>query len=161
MVPATPVNTSVRVRRPTPACIRPSVCKACQLKIHQRGVQWKQGVVIHMMLCTTLLCNATPIRCTPLRLHPPVMNTHQHATRKSTFPWRAVPERAVGLVWKLLTQFVDCIYIYIYICLFFCVFSGLGVRVVWKLFAQLVDWPYVPGRVRVPLIDASMRASAK
>ena len=45
------------------------------LKIHQRGVQWKQGVVICMMLDTSLLHNATPIHCTPLPLQPPVMNT--------------------------------------------------------------------------------------
>ena len=29
-----------------------------------------------MMLCTSLLCNTTPIHCTPLPLHPPLMNTH-------------------------------------------------------------------------------------
>ena len=45
------------------------------LKIHQRGVQWKQGVDTYMMLYTSLLCNTTPIHCTPLPLHPPVMNT--------------------------------------------------------------------------------------
>ena len=44
-------------------------------KIHQRGVQWKQGVVICMMLYTRLLHNTTPIHCTPLALHHPVMNT--------------------------------------------------------------------------------------
>ena len=47
------------------------------VKIHQRGVQWKQGVVICMLLYTSLLYNTTPIRCTRLRLHPPVMNTRQ------------------------------------------------------------------------------------
>ena len=47
-----------------------------QLKIHQRGVQWKQGVVICMLLCTSLLYKTTPIHCTPLPLHPPLMNTH-------------------------------------------------------------------------------------
>ena len=41
------------------------------LKIHQRGVQWKQGVVIYMLLYTSLLYNTTPIHaprshCTPL-----------------------------------------------------------------------------------------------
>ena len=46
------------------------------LYILQRGVQWKQGVVIRMLLYTILLCNTTQIHCTPLRLHPPVMNTH-------------------------------------------------------------------------------------
>ena len=39
------------------------------LKIHQMGVQWKQGVVICMMLYTSLLYNAIPIQCTPLPLY--------------------------------------------------------------------------------------------
>ena len=43
--------------------------------IPQRGVQWKEGVVIHMPLYTSLLYNTTPIHCTPLPLHPPLMNT--------------------------------------------------------------------------------------
>ena len=41
-----------------------------------RGVQWKQGVVICMLLYTSSSHNTTPIHCTPLRLHPSVMNTH-------------------------------------------------------------------------------------
>ena len=45
--------------------------------IPQRGVQWKQGVVIYVVLYTSLLYNATSIHCTPLPLHPPVMNTQQ------------------------------------------------------------------------------------
>ena len=45
--------------------------------IPQRGVQWKQGVVTCTMLYTSLLCNTTPIHCTPLPLHPPLMNTHR------------------------------------------------------------------------------------
>ena len=45
------------------------------VKIHQRGAQWKQGVVICMLSYTSLLCNATPIHCTPFPLHPPLMNT--------------------------------------------------------------------------------------
>ena len=45
------------------------------IKIHQWGVQWKQGVMIYMMLYTSLFYNTTPIYCTPLPLHPPVMNT--------------------------------------------------------------------------------------
>ena len=49
--------------------------KTDRIKIHQRGVQWKQGVVIRMVLDTSLLYTATPIYCTPLPLHPPVMNT--------------------------------------------------------------------------------------
>ena len=43
--------------------------------ILQRGVQWKQGVVICMVLYTIWLYNTTPIHCTPLRLHPPLMKT--------------------------------------------------------------------------------------
>ena len=56
-----------------------TVINARHVYIPQRGVQWKQGVVIYMMLYTSLLHNTTPIRCTPLRLHPPVMNTHSCA----------------------------------------------------------------------------------
>ena len=48
-----------------------------RVKIHQRGVQWKQGVVMYMMLYTSLLCNTTPIHCTPLRLRPPLMSTQR------------------------------------------------------------------------------------
>ena len=44
------------------------------IKNHQRGVQWKQGVGIYMIY-TSLLYNTTPIHCTPLPLHPPVMRT--------------------------------------------------------------------------------------
>ena len=44
----------------------------------QRGVQWKQGVVICMVLYTMLLCNTTQIHCTPLPLHPPVINTQRN-----------------------------------------------------------------------------------
>ena len=40
------------------------------IKIHQRGVQWKQGVVIYMMLSTSLFYNTTPIHCTPLPTAP-------------------------------------------------------------------------------------------
>ena len=54
-------------------------------KIHQRGVQWVQGVVIYMMLYNSLLYNTTPIHCTPLRLHPPVMNTHSWEVRVCPF----------------------------------------------------------------------------
>ena len=45
------------------------------LKIHQMGVQWKQGVVVYMMLYTSLLHDTTPMHCTPLPVHSPVMNT--------------------------------------------------------------------------------------
>ena len=48
-----------------------------QLYVPQRGVQWKQGVVMYTMLYTSLIYNTTPIHCTPLPLHPSVMNTQQ------------------------------------------------------------------------------------
>ena len=48
------------------------------LKIHQRGVQWKQGAVICMLLCTSSLYDTTPIHCTPLPLHPPVMSAQYY-----------------------------------------------------------------------------------
>ena len=69
--------------------------------IPQRGLQWKQGVVIRMLLYTTLLYNTTPIHCTPLRLHPPVMNTQAPLTRTAS----AADLRAKKIY----------IYIYIYI----------------------------------------------
>ena len=43
--------------------------------ILQRGVQWKQGVVICMVSYTILPYNTAPFHCTPLRLHLPLMNT--------------------------------------------------------------------------------------
>ena len=46
------------------------------------GVQRKQGVVIYMVLYIVLLYNTTPIHCTPLRLHPPLMNTHVRGLSK-------------------------------------------------------------------------------
>ena len=50
-----------------------------------KGVQWKQGVVICMMLCISLSYNTTPIHCTPLPLHPPVMNTQDRGDRMCGF----------------------------------------------------------------------------
>ena len=50
----------------------------------QRGVQRKQGVGNYMMSYTSLLYNATPIHCTPLPLHPPVMNAHTRLTAPPT-----------------------------------------------------------------------------
>ena len=48
---------------------------AVLVKIHRWGVQWKQGVVVYIILHIVLLHNATPIHCTPLPLHFPLMNT--------------------------------------------------------------------------------------
>ena len=39
-------------------------------------MQWKQGVVVYIMLYAVLLHNTTPINCTPLPLHPSLMSTH-------------------------------------------------------------------------------------
>ena len=76
--------------------------------ILQRGVQWKQGVVIRMLLYTIVLYNTTPIHCTPLRLHPPVMNARQAWPTDKSFNINATwseGESALG----------EVIYIYIYI----------------------------------------------
>ena len=54
-----------------------------RLKIHQRRVQWKQGVVNYMMLYTSLVSDTAPIHRTPLPLHPPVMNTQVPGSQKS------------------------------------------------------------------------------
>ena len=50
-------------------CERRSQIRQQRFYIPQRGVQWKQGVVIYMMLHTSLSYNTTPIHCTPLPLH--------------------------------------------------------------------------------------------
>ena len=50
---------------------RPGRLQQLVLYIPQRGVQWKQGVVIYMTLYTSLLYNTTPIHRTPDPLHPP------------------------------------------------------------------------------------------
>ena len=73
------------------------------IKIHQRGVQWNQGVVICMMLYTCLLCNTTPIHCTPLPLHPPVMNTRissgpRSLDKKVTATAKAAASRTVTII---------------------------------------------------------------
>ena len=49
-----------------------SKARRATIYIPQRGVQWKQGVVIYMMLCISLSYDTTPIHCTPLPLHPPM-----------------------------------------------------------------------------------------
>ena len=58
---------------------------AAFLKIHQRGVQWKRGVVIYMMLHTSSLHHAAHIHCTPFPLHPLVMNMPSPPTRSLDF----------------------------------------------------------------------------
>ena len=108
--------------------------------IHRRGVQWKQGVVIYMMLHTNLLYNTTPIHCTPLSLHPPVMNTQQLRRRKPrrVRRWARRSERGrssplalhiryvllcvcmllcvcIIIIFTIITTIIIILYIYIYI----------------------------------------------
>ena len=54
-----------------PSELRALQAQKWHFKIHQRGVQWKQGVVVHIILWAVLIYDTTPIHCTPLRLHPP------------------------------------------------------------------------------------------
>ena len=51
-------------------CRLPASPQRGPVYIPQTGVQWKQGVVVHIVLCAVLLYNTTPIHRTPLRLHP-------------------------------------------------------------------------------------------
>ena len=74
------ICVAIWLRATQSSCLRGS-----WLKIHQRGMQWKQGVVIYVMLYSSWLCNATPIHCTPLRLQPR-LNTH----------WRGKSQKEVG-----------------------------------------------------------------
>ena len=53
--------------------------EASPIYILQRGVQWKQGVVVWMVLYASLLYNTTSIHCTPLRLHPPLQSIQPKA----------------------------------------------------------------------------------
>ena len=69
------------------------------LYIHQKGVQWKQGVVIYMMSYTCLLYKITPIHCTPLPLQPSVMNTNIRCTNKGSGPTQTLDRHiATGIV---------------------------------------------------------------
>ena len=49
----------------------PVLLTLSMIKIHQMGVQWKQGVVIRMMLYTSSLYDTTPIHCIPPPTAPP------------------------------------------------------------------------------------------
>ena len=62
---------------PTPLVIL--YAKESTVYIPQRGVQWKRGVVIAMRSYASAQYDTTPIHCTPLPLHPPVMNTNTRA----------------------------------------------------------------------------------
>ena len=79
--------------------------------IPQRGVQWKQGVMMCMLLYASLLYDTTPIHCTPLPLHPPVMNTQIRVYLR--FIWERLPRLEPRLSRKA-PAFYIYIYIYIY-----------------------------------------------
>ena len=56
-------------------------------------MQWKQGVVVYIILQAVLLYNTTPIHCTPLPLHPPVMDTRRSEAKDDPRPGRARQQR--------------------------------------------------------------------
>ena len=105
------------------------LCIYTCLYILQRGVQWKQGVVVYIILYTSLLYNTTPIHCTPLPLHRPVMNTQISCLfdcidNRGPRALRAARRRGPLCGQKLnsYTHIYVCIhiciiYIYIYICI--------------------------------------------
>ena len=86
-------------------------------KIHQRGVQWKQGVVIYMLLYTSLLYNTTPIHCTPLPLHPPVVNTQSRTYHISSTTTTTITICMFIIISSIFIIIIN-IYIYIYICMY-------------------------------------------
>ena len=108
-----------------------------RLKIHQRGVQWKQGVVIDMMLYTSLLYNTTPIHCTPLPLHHHVMNTHRRRLLRALRRRRRLPGQprffvccSIGVYRYVLLSFACCL-----VCLLMLVY----------MLAHGLCW-FIPGR---------------
>ena len=98
------------------------------LKIHQRGAQWKQGVLIYMMLYTSALYNTTPIHCTPLRLHPPLMNIQLprpaalnpslSVIPQGRYPMHT-PTHTIYYVYVCIYTHI-CIHLYIYIYIYIC-----------------------------------------
>ena len=87
--------------------------------IPQRGVQWKQGVVVCMVLCTSLLYNTTPIHCTPDPLHPPL----QSIQREGEMSCRcSCPGCLIIIIVLLLLLLLSYIYIYIYIVTHLCIY---------------------------------------
>ena len=88
------------------------------LYILQRGVQWKQGVVIWMVLYTILLYNTTPIHCTPLWWIPNIIGQFSKSFK--------------GLVLVVLPLPIDdshymyiTIYIYIYTYIYIYIYSHI------------------------------------
>ena len=91
------------------------------------GVQWKQGVMICMVLHTSLQYDTTPVHCTPLRLHPPSMNTLVYYTGTyhdilcNTKLNHAKTYFTMLDYTKLYYAYYD-IYIYIDICMYVCMY---------------------------------------
>ena len=81
------------------------------VKIHQRGVQWKQGVVIYVMLYTVVLHDTTQIHCTPPPTAPPCDG---YPTRLSGSRRRS-PRPRPRLSLRRDNNVIGIIYIYIYI----------------------------------------------
>ena len=72
-----------------------------RVKTHQRGVQWKQGVVIYVLIYTSVLYGTTPINCSRLPLHPPCNDyptnmSPRHSSRGSVRSGAAVSTEAIG-----------------------------------------------------------------
>ena len=88
------------------------------IKMHQRGVQWKQGVVVHIIVCVLLLHNATPIHCTPSAEYPneSTIRTEEFSARKvaSQSP-RGGREQEVLLYHIVVEHSMCCVCIFIYI----------------------------------------------
>ena len=57
-------------------------CRRDRLSRFIKGVQWKQGVVICMLSCTSSSYIAIPIRRTPLPMHSPVRNSQVGSAKK-------------------------------------------------------------------------------
>ena len=114
-----------------------------QLKIHQRGVQWKQGVVFYMMLYTSLSYSTTPIHFTPLPLHPPGMSTQQHFCRLRRSP-SALP-RTVSFSYYYhyyYYYYYYCyIHIYIYICI--CIFVSVYIYIYIYMYIYMYIYIYI------------------
>ena len=92
--------------------------------IPQRGVQWKQGVVMYMIY-VNLLYSTTPIHCIPLRLHPPVMNTQRAPGGRARLPAAgpglpaARGVAAQGLAGPIYIYiYIYIYYVFVYLCLF-------------------------------------------
>ena len=89
--------------------------------ILQRGVQWKQGVVIYTTLCTSLLYNATPIHCTPDPLHPPLQSIQGRQRRAADGSLVGIIYHIVFLCYVILHIYIY-IYVYIYIYIYMCIY---------------------------------------